>query len=542
MIKRFGLLLVLLLAACVDGGGDPAALPDAADEAALVGQAGAPSSAALPAQLPAEPPETWHIAGAEWLPPAVADDVTQLVADSAEWAWADATTEADVTFSLSGGSPFVTWVYAVAAPFATVDDAVSAESITDRWQNGSAPLLTTPDALPYFTALWGAPSATVATYAAADIADRVWETDDALALLPFDQLTPRLKVLAVDGQSPLARDFSAEAYPLTVTIGVVGSGRGPFLLEWPSRPTNRDGSRLTRVAMTGVTALVRATAWQMENNGVLWPADAVKPIFDAADLVHISNEVSFVSYCPYPDPAGGAAFCSAERYMALFEYLGVDIVELTGNHVNDYSSAELAQTIAIYEAAGLHTFGGGVDATAAAEPLLLTHNGNRLAFVGCNPVGPVYAWATASSAGSRPCDGTLAAQIEQLSAEGYQVIATQQFEEYYFYEATAAQRQAFQALADAGAVAVSGSQGHHAQGFAFHGDRFVHYGLGNLFFDQMQMPGTRQTFIDSYVFYDNRLLSVQLDTLLIEDYGRPRAVSAEERAAILSLVFDASDW
>ena len=97
-------------------------------------------------------------------------------------------------------------------------------------------------------------------------------------------------------------------------------------------------------------------------------------------------------------------------------------------------------------------------------------------------------------------------------------------------------------MAEAGATAVSGSQGHHAQGFDFHRGTFIHYGLGNLFFDQMDMLGTRQTFIDTYVIYENRLLSVKLWTGLIEDYCCPRPMTAEEREGLLQVVFEASGW
>jgi len=40
-------------------------------------------------------------------------------------------------------------------------------------------------------------------------------------------------------------------------------------------------------------------------------------------------------------------------------------------------------------------------------------------------------------------------------------------------------------LADAGASVVSGSQGHSVQGFGLRGNSFIHYGVGNLYFDQM---------------------------------------------------------
>ena len=188
------------------------------------------------------------------------------------------------------------------------------------------------------------------------------------------------------------------------------------------------------------------------------------------------------------------------------------------------------------------SFGGGRSLAEAAEPALLTHNGNRIAFVGCNPVGPAYAWATADAAGSRPCDDGIYAQVAELHAAGYVVLATLQYHEFYHYAATAQQEADFARLAEAGAAAVSGSQGHHAQGFAFVHGAFVHYGLGNLFFDQMDMLGTRQSFVDTYVIYDGRLISVQLWTGLIEDYARPREMTAAERQQALEALFAASGW
>ena len=62
-------------------------------------------------------------------------------------------------------------------------------------------------------------------------------------------------------------------------------------------------------------------------------------------------------------------------------------------------------------------------------------------------------------------------------------------------------------MVDAGATIVSGSQAHHPMVMEFYGGSFIHYGLGNLFFDQMYnetypiLQGTRKEFIDRHVFY-----------------------------------------
>ena len=85
-------------------------------------------------------------------------------------------------------------------------------------------------------------------------------------------------------------------------------------------------------------------------------------------------------------------------------------------------------------------------------------------------------------------------------------------------------------LAQAGAVIVSGSQAHQPQAFEFEQGALIHYGLGNLFFDQYDVsPATRQAFIDRHIFYDGRYLGTELLTYELEDYSRPRPMTAGAR-------------
>jgi poly-gamma-glutamate synthesis protein (capsule biosynthesis protein) len=100
----------------------------------------------------------------------------------------------------------------------------------------------------------------------------------------------------------------------------------------------------------------------------------------------------------------------------------------------------------------------------------------------------------------------------------------------------------FTRMAEAGAVIVSGSQSHFPQGFAFRPGSIVHFGLGNLFFDQMEPQPIRRAFIDWHVFYGGKYLGVRLVTVMQEDFGRPRPMTADERALFLEDVFQANGW
>ncbi|MCZ7666062.1 MAG: CapA family protein [Chloroflexi bacterium] len=93
---------------------------------------------------------------------------------------------------------------------------------------------------------------------------------------------------------------------------------------------------------------------------------------------------------PIPRPPA-APPCAQPKTIELMTWLGVDVVELTGNHLNDWGRHNLLFTLDLYEEKGIAGYGGGRNLEEARQPLLIEHNGNKIAFVGCNPVGP---WAS----------------------------------------------------------------------------------------------------------------------------------------------------
>ncbi|KAF0108283.1 MAG: hypothetical protein FD146_857 [Anaerolineaceae bacterium] len=459
----------------------------------------------------------------------------------------------DVQPLTSATSPTSTWIYALVAPFPTVTDGVTADDLRRSWAGeptgpfAGRPLWMDQPTLDAFTALWGAPgSGSVQVAPAGELLDAMWAGQPAWGIVPFESLQPRWKVLSVDGQSPIHKEFDQSAYPLAVPFALQ-----PAAFSLP--PSNRDPSKMTVLVMTGVTAMVRATASRMETKGLTYPAEGIGGWLRSADVTHISNEISFADSCPPPNPSQTSlTFCSDPDYMALLVDVGADVIELTGNHMNDWGTDNFLYTLDLYRQNNMQVYGGGADLTASLKPLTLSNNGNKLAFIGCNPVGPVADWATASLPGSAPCGdyGWMVTDIARLRSEGYLPIATFQYYEYYTPYPAEHQVSVFGQMADAGAVIVSGSQSHYPMAMTFRGETFIHYGLGNLFFDQMNyiLPdgsittGTRNEFIDRYVIYDNRVISVELLTAVLEDYSRPRPMTEAERSQLLEDVFKASGW
>jgi hypothetical protein len=357
-------------------------------------------------------------------------------------------------------------------------------------------------------------------------------------------LNPQWKVLTIDGQSPIRKAFDEGTYPLLAGFRLSAADAAYSL---PA--TNRDASKLTTIILTGVTALVRATAKTMEVKGVLYPGKDIRDIMREADIAHVSNEIPFFTGCSYPNPSQTKlVFCSDPKYIDLLTDIGTDVIELTGNHFGDYGPVAMLETLKMYGDRGIPYYGGGKDAADAMKPLKLENNGNKIAFIGCNPVDTgKFPTATDKRPGAAPCDfDYMTQQISELNSEGYVVITTFQYYEYYSPEARPWQADDFRLMADAGASIVSGSQAHFAQVMEFHHGSFIHYGLGNLFFDQMgdipPQPGIRRMFMDRHIIYDGKYISTELLTGMMEDYARPRMMTPEERAAFLQEYFAYSGW
>ena len=503
-------------------------------------------------QIPAEPARTPAIAYL-WISSAVPDYLRQFAIDSGlplAGDAASATVRLDV--SQSSDSQSATWIYALVVPFPTTTDSVSLADIMNAWTGAATgpfagqPLWMDESTLAAFSVLWGTPADGSVRVATADqLVDSTWSERPAWAIVPFEVLEPRWKVLSVDGQSPVHNDFNAASYPLKISFSL----QPPV---FPLLPANRDPDKLTVLAMTGVTALVRATANRMERYGVLYPGEEIRTVLRAADVTHISNEISFMAGCPPPDPSTDSLiFCSDPHYIALLEDMGTDVVELTGNHLLDYGPDATLTTLDMYDQRGWLYFGGGRNLQDSLQPALVEDHGNKLAFIGCNYAGPPGDWATDIRPGSASCDfDQLSGEISSLRSAGYLPIMTFQYIELYQPYPTDNEQRDFLRMAEAGAVVVSGSQAHVPAAMEFSGGSFVHYGLGNLFFDQMShlMPDgsliydTRNVFVDRHVFYDGRYIGTELLTYIIEDYARPRLMTGLERTEFLQKIFSAGGW
>ena len=495
---------------------------------------------------------------AVWIDPRLPVEILQSFGNSPTVIRVGSKEEALLSLTIDTEEPLSTWIYALAAPFATVTDDVSTESLVAFWKGNAvfpaSALVMPPAIFDSLKARFGSPLGDARPLAEEDLLTFCQSHQNAWAILPFEKLEPQWKVISLDGNSPIHKDFTSENYPLIVQIGW-DEGMRP-LTETETQlaeeaiqsipTTNCQADRLTTVILTGVTAMTRATGKEMELYGVLSPAVSIGELMREADIAHVSNEVPFATNCPPPQwqQEIDLVFCSDDKYIDLMREIGTDVVELTGDHFSDYGPEAMYHTLEMYKKEGWSYYGGGKDISEAKQPLKITHNGNKIAFLGCNAKAPGYATASETNPGALHCDmDEIVEQIKTLKDEGYQVIFTFQHQEIYRWNPTEQMIADFHRVADAGAAIVSGSQAHQPHLVEFYGNSLIHYGLGNLFFDQLGWSeDTDKAFLDRHIFYDGKYLGVELITVQFFNWSTPTLMTPEARAVMLQRLFTESGF
>jgi poly-gamma-glutamate synthesis protein (capsule biosynthesis protein) len=360
-------------------------------------------------------------------------------------------------------------------------------------------------------------------------------------LMSFSQSDPEWRIITIEDQSPLTSNFDVNTYKLVKRIilnpntNYDTENNLPFLIDPNS---NFDQSLLTSVLMTGTTALVRNTAYQIEQFGVDFPLKNLGELLNSIDIIHVSNEVPFYSLCPPAVPMRKEMrFCSDPRYIETLKLMGVDVVELTGNHLLDWGPEAFLETLSLYEENGIQLYGGGRTREDAKKPIIIEHNGNKIAFLGCNLPGPENNWVSSDRPGSLPCDlEELQNTLIDLNEQGINPIFTFQHNEFNTFRATQNMREDFWKMAKAGAIIVSGSQAHYPQGIDFVNSSFIHYGLGNFLFDQMYTYWG-MAIIDIHYFYNNQYINTHQYPIINENFGQPRLMNEEEASLLFEKIY-----
>lgn len=301
---------------------------------------------------------------------------------------------------------------------------------------------------------------------------------------------------------------------------------------------------------TGVTALTREMMNDL-NAGVepTFFSDKIGEFLAAADITHVSNEVSFKEGCSY----SATLFCSPPEFIETLKASGVDVVEITGNHNNDVGASFNTSTLQQYKELGWEYVGGGLNDEDATKPYIIEKDGTTFGMLAYNYPdapnggaisGPDKAGANAYSTEKMRSD--VASLREQVDFVQVNI----QFWECYAYPdgyvefpecdvPIGQQEPVFKSVIDAGADMVVGSSAHQPQTYEQYNDGWIYYGLGNLYFDQDRWPGTERGIVLTNYFHNGALLQTRITPTVYGSDFQTRKMTAEESQYLLQRLNDA---
>ncbi len=388
-----------------------------------------------------------------------------------------------------------------------------------------------------------------------DLLDTLKKNESNIALIPMEDLQEGFKVLNLDGKYCLTDREGC----LFVGYKLEDGKRNEFVSHIMSHnmgikygaSESMDRESMAKINMSGVVAIARGLASKIDaRKDYAYPARDLKGFLSDADLTHVSNEVSFVKGCT---GYTGMRFCSKPEYIESLKVSGVDIIELTGNHNNDYGASNNASTIETYKSQEWDYFGGGLNSEDASKILYKEVKGNLIAFMGYNYYNTMYdqaplAKATTAGANSYSVE-KLTNDIKQAKEKGALVVVTFQFQECYCYPSSDViypicykplsspdQKGVFRQAIDLGADIVIGTQAHQPQTYEVYKEGIIFYGLGNLYFDQDNWIGTRQGLILSLYISNNDLVQVKITPTIMDGDMIPRVAGVADSNLLLNLL------
>jgi len=225
----------------------------------------------------------------------------------------------------------------------------------------------------------------------------------------------------------------------------------------------------------------------------------------------------------------------------------IDVAALANNHVLDWGTAGLLETLDVLDAAGIATAGAGRDLERARAPVVLTaEHGRVLVFsfatddCGVPPdwaadVGRPGVWLLRDL--SSHAAGGVGAAIRAVKRPGDVVVTSIHWGSNWGYEVSRRQREFAHALVEEhGVDLVHGHSSHHPRPFEVHRGKLILYGCGDFITDYEGIGGHEEFRGDVVVMYfveldpaNGRLIALDLVPLRLERF-RPIRCSPAERS------------
>ncbi len=398
----------------------------------------------------------------------------------------------------------------------------------------------------------------------------LWNVNAAIALaggpdvqyVSWDAIRPPYKILSVGGVWPTREAVQSGEYPLARSVYLTWRKPRSAWERWlearhaaarrlPSLIPSLQAaisSRLfspptgLRLMVAGDVMLARGVRTRLERLGPDWAFQLVQPLLKQADLA-VANLESPLGTSGSPVPGKMIWFRAPPDYALALARGGFGAMILANNHILDYGTDCLMETLDALQRAGVRYVGAGRNLAEARQPLLVEKQGVRLALLAYSDFADIFwSWdypftfaATESRAGVAPLRLDYLREDIQKARELADVVAVALHwgEEDTNYP-NERQLAVAQCALSWGAQIVLGFHPHALQGLQLDQYSLVAYSLGNFVMDQHRPINTQSMILDLVI--DQRgVRAVNVIPCQIEQC-RPRPLADAEAAQLLGLL------
>ena len=377
------------------------------------------------------------------------------------------------------------------------------------------------------------------------VVDHVSRNPEALGLVPWDEVGPRVRTLAVDGESLLEPGEEPKDYALR-----------------PKEATGPDRDELRRVVVGGDIVLDRGQNYMViqQGMGLDFPLDggyaaitsrvpepsyysetgiihqftaertggsgAVREYLTSADLTlaNLENPVIRAAVWHPED----TTFTGELSLLPILEDAGIDGVTLGNNHILDAGFSGVRETRAHLDDAGIAYAGAGMDLAEAREPMIFSLGETKVGVLSYQGV-PSYdwAWATETAAGTAPItEEVMMEDVQRLRDQVDLVVVSPHWGKEYMATPEPWQVDWAHAAVEAGADLVVGGHAHWPKGIEVYEGSPIFYGVGNFLFDQSWSEETSTGIFAEITLYEDRVVQIQPVPFVVLDYAQPNFLTA----------------
>jgi poly-gamma-glutamate capsule biosynthesis protein CapA/YwtB (metallophosphatase superfamily) len=277
----------------------------------------------------------------------------------------------------------------------------------------------------------------------------------------------------------------------------------------------------------------------------------VAPLFQSAEFATVNLETPVTGTPKEYHRTKAYVFFTLPESLSVFAWLGVHYVNMGNNHVFDYLTDGMRDTLANLDEYGLAHSGAGLDVADAFVPYHETLGASDYSFMSMTSVTgvenpPLYV------AGLDPLTGEekggaadltdterVAKAISTERALGYLPIVQEHGGAEYTYWPTEHARASMSLAIQSGAALVVSHHPHVAQGFAFEDGHLIVEGLGNLCFDQAR----HETMLGLMARIDldgEQVVEARGIPVYLEDF-RPRPITGDLASHLLHRIGERSE-